>query len=394
MPAVRRGIVLLAVLGAVLAGCGSSEPEPFRNPIWRQNFRDPFVLRVDDTYYAYGTKDAQSTRSGITRDIYPANIQVLSSDDLVHWTRERRDALPKVPPWAYPQLTWAPEVLDAGDGRFVLYYTALSKNEGKQCIGAAFGTSPTGPFTDRASKPFVCQTSEGGSIDPDPFRDEDGRTYLLWKNDGNCCGLDTWLNSQPLSADGRTLLGKPRRLVKQDAPWEGSVVEAPTLWRENGRLYLFFSANDFQSDLYSVGYATCRTPLGPCRDSARNPILEEPLRGIGAGPPVDRPGRRREDLAGLPRVLRTPEAASDRHHGRVARPARLGRRAAGRARPYVPAPAAARVVASTNGSRNASAVAASTPRKSLSTSVATSPGGSTSAGAGASARSAVSTSAP
>lgn len=277
-------LALLALLGMVVGcGGGGEESRAFRNPIWRQNFRDPFVLRVDDTYYAYGTKDAQSTRSGITRDVYPANIQVLTSEDLVRWKRSRNDALPKVPPWAYPQLTWAPEVLDAGDGRFVLYYTALAKNEGKQCIGAAYGDSPAGPFTDRADEPFVCQTKEGGSIDPDPFRDEDGKTYLLWKNDGNCCGLDTWLYAQRLSADGRRLVGRPARLVKQDAPWEASTVEAPTMWREHGRLYLFFSANDFQSDLYSVGYATCRTPLGPCTDSRRNPILKSRCNASGPG---------------------------------------------------------------------------------------------------------------
>jgi beta-xylosidase len=280
---VRRALLLLAVVGVAAACGGAAKPQLFRNPIWTHNFRDPFVVRLGGTYYAYGTKDAQSTRSGITRNVYPANIQVLSSQDLVHWTREKQDALPRVPSWAYPQLTWAPEVLDAGHGRYVLYYTALAKNEGKQCIGMATGSSPTGPFADTSAKPFVCQTKEGGSIDPDPFRAGDGRLYLVWKSDGNSVGLPTWLYAQRLSGDGRRLLGKPARLVRNDAPWEGSVVEAPSMWREHGRIYLFFSANDFQSDLYAVGYARCRTPLGPCRDAAANPILKSRCEASGTG---------------------------------------------------------------------------------------------------------------
>jgi beta-xylosidase len=262
---------VLAVAAAVAAlGCGGSdEAEPsFRNPVHRENFPDPFVLRAGDTYFAYGTNDDDG------------NVQTLRSRDLVRWTKGP-DALPEVGSWAFEGKTWAPEVLAIDDGTYVLYYTANAAELGAQCIGRAVA-SATGPFEDRWDEPLVCQKDEGGSIDPSPFRDEDGSVYLLWKNDGNCCGLDTYIYSQRLSPDGLRLVGRPARLVQQDAAWEGPLVEAPTLWAEDGRYYLFFSGNVFDSDAYAVGYATCDGPLGPCEDAPENPILKS---GCGASGP-------------------------------------------------------------------------------------------------------------
>jgi hypothetical protein len=107
--------------------------------------------------------------------------------------------------------------------------------------------------------------------------------YLLWKNDGNCCGKDTYLYSQRLADDGLSLTGRSARLVKQDAAWEGNLVEAPTLWREADALYLFFSANDYASEAYAIGYATCQTPLGPCADAPENPIVRTACEAAGPG---------------------------------------------------------------------------------------------------------------
>ena len=274
--------LFLAVIVAAAAACGGEEERTFRNPVFAQHFRDPFVLRVGDTYYAYGTKDAQGVRSGQTREVVPGNVQMLRSDDLVTWTREK-DAMPDVGKWAYAARTWAPEVLDLDDDTFVLYYTALSNTLGRQCVGRAVSSTPTGPFVDRWGEPLVCQEGEGGSIDPSAFRDDDGALYLLWKNDGNCCSMDTYIYAQRLSDDGLSLVGEPRRLVKQDRPWEGAVVEAPTLWKQDDRYYLFFSGNDFDSDLYAVGYATCDGPLGPCEDAPENPILKSRCAASGPG---------------------------------------------------------------------------------------------------------------
>ncbi|MDQ3778161.1 MAG: glycoside hydrolase family 43 protein [Actinomycetota bacterium] len=227
------------------------------------------MLRVGTTYYAYGTNgDA-------------GNVPTLRSRDLVTWTPVR-DALPELGKWAGTGMTWAPEVLRRRDGRFVLYYTAHAPDLDTQCIGRAVAASPTGPFHDRTDYPFICQKRQGGSIDASPFAD--GRAlYLLWKNDGNAIGKDTFIYVQRLSADGLRLVGRRKRLVKQDAHWEGKLVEAPTMWREGDRLYLFFSANKYYDETYAVGYAMCAAPLGPCRDAADNPILETACDAVGPG---------------------------------------------------------------------------------------------------------------
>jgi beta-xylosidase len=185
--------------------------------------------------------------------------------------------------WASPGRTWAPEVLALDNGGYVLYYTAAGNDEKTQCVGRAVSRAPGGPFVDKAAAPLVCQTAEGGSIDPSPFRDADGSLYLLWKNDGNCCGEDTYLYSQRLSENGLHLVGQRTRLVEQDAPWEGRLVEAPTLWRHDGRYYLFFSANAYYDGSYAVGYARCDGPAGPCSDAAENPILKTRCDAVGPG---------------------------------------------------------------------------------------------------------------
>jgi len=59
-----------------------------------------------------------------------------------------------------------------------------------------------------------------------PFVATDGTAYLYWKNDGNAVGKDTWISVQRLSADGLRLEGEPKRLLRQDLPWEGRLVEA------------------------------------------------------------------------------------------------------------------------------------------------------------------------
>jgi beta-xylosidase len=269
--------LVLALPGCVGNGVsgdrGSSKPAKpatFTNPVYDADFPDPFVLREGDTYHAYSTNDAE------------ANVPTLRSGDLVEW-KEAGDAMPDLAPWVTPGQTWAPEVLAREAGGYVLYYTAASATEGRQCLGRAVSDSPDGPFVDRDERPFVCQPDEGGSIDASPFVDGDGTPYLLWKNDGNAVGRDTYIYAQEMSADGLDLVGDPVRLLKQNAAWEGELVEAPVMWKREGEYYLFYSANAYYNRSYAVGYATCDGPAGPCEKASENPILKTGEGAVGPG---------------------------------------------------------------------------------------------------------------
>ena len=277
----RRGSSAAALLLAALcAGCGGSDPGPtpppwgsastYTNPVIRTDAPDPQAIRVGATWYLFHT----NSEGG--------NVPTLISDDLVEWT-PAGDALPELGGWADAGKTWAPEVVALAPNRYVLYYTAADRASLRQCIGRAVATIPQGPYRDDAARPLVCQPAEGGSIDASPFRDADGTLWLLWKNDGNALGTQTWLWSQRLSSDGQRLVGRPSKLLRQTEAWEGPLIEGPFLWRREGKLYLFFAGNAYDNASYAEGYATCATPAGPCTKAAENPILKSNAAASGPG---------------------------------------------------------------------------------------------------------------
>ncbi len=239
---------------------GAISGKTYTNPVLRYDFPDPFVLQDNGVYYAYATNGAGK------------NIQAARSSDLVNWTL-LTDAMPALPSWAKlgGSLVWAPEVMKIGS-KFVMYYVARDKASNKQCVGVATADKPDAKFKDTNSSAFVCQADQGGTIDPNVFRDGD-KLYLYFKNDGNCCGMPTRLWGQELGSDGLSLTGQPTQLIENNAPWEGRVVEAPTMWKQGNSYYLFFSANNYAGFEYAVGYATCQSPTGPCQQAPENPIL-------------------------------------------------------------------------------------------------------------------------
>ncbi|MBG0565462.1 family 43 glycosylhydrolase [Actinoplanes sp. NEAU-A11] len=242
----------------------------FTNPVFTDNFPDPGVISDGETWYAYGTNDAT------------ANVPLITSADLVKWS-PGGDVLPQLGRWAERGHTWAPEVIRTDAGRYVLYYTARKAGADRQCVGAAVADSPSGPFADTSGEALICQDDEGGAIDASPYRHSDGSLYLYWKNDGNHIGEPTHLYAQRLAADGLSLTGERVRLLTNDKPWQAHVIEAPQMVTHDGRLYLFYSANAFDSQAYAVGYATCDGPLGPCQDAAENPILSSSPAAAGPG---------------------------------------------------------------------------------------------------------------
>jgi arabinan endo-1,5-alpha-L-arabinosidase len=266
---------MFAALGLVLlAGCDAGQaPAPAKEradsrtepsapqPVIDQDFPDPDVLFVDGIYYAYATQRADGSR----------NVQLATSTDLSTWQVAEQDALPTLPSWATSGRTWAPDVTAVGAG-FVMYVTARNADTSLQCIGAATSSSPRGPFEPVEGGPLICPERRGGAIDPASFIDGRDTRYLLWKNDGNCCGKPTWLHLQRLSTDGLRTAGPPRRLIREDQPWEGDLVEAPTLVRRGDTYVLFYSANSYSGEQYATGYAVADRRQGPYR-KADEPLL-------------------------------------------------------------------------------------------------------------------------
>lgn len=238
-------------------------------PVYDGDFADPYVLRVGDRFYAYSTNTDDD------------HIPVLLVDGSVA-AQYLGDALPTLPAWSDPGYVWAPAVLAAED-EYVLYYVTRLADTETQCISRAVSSVPTGPFVDDSAGPMVCQRDLGGSIDPSIVTDRDGAHWLLFKNDGNCCGFLTSLWSQELSADGLSLLGDPARLLDARAGWEGELIEGPSMVVTPEAYLLFYSANAWDSEHYAIGWATCESVSGPCRRETDGPWMSSTNFARGPG---------------------------------------------------------------------------------------------------------------
>ncbi|MFI5041551.1 MAG: family 43 glycosylhydrolase, partial [Acidimicrobiales bacterium] len=252
---------------ATAAGVPAAPSGPANTAVYPFDFPDPFVLRVGTGYYGFATNSALG------------NIQMIRSGDLVTWTAVG-DALAGIPAWASPNATWAPSVLPVG-GHFVLYYTIRRRADGLQCVSRALADTPAGPYVDSSSAPLVCQSDQGGDIDPSPFLGPGGVPFLAFKSQGSAA-TPNLIWSERLSGDGLSTVGTPAILLGPDRPWEGGVVEAPSMTTIGRRLFLFYSGNQWSSGAYAIGAATCASPQGPCTKAGSAPLLAS--HGTLAGP--------------------------------------------------------------------------------------------------------------
>lgn len=244
--------------------------------VLEKNFADPAVISTPQGVYLYATR-------GNGKNIQIARVE---EGGAVRWLD--RDAMPQLAPWvkrATPK-TWAPYVLALG-GRYLMYYTARYAAGDRQCIGVAVSDTTVGPFIDANPLPLVCPLADGGAIDPAVFTHA-GERYLLWKNDGNCCGLPTRIYAQRLTADGLGLASMPVVLIENDRADEEGIVEAPEMIAIAGRLYLLYSSARFGQASYRTDHAVCDSPLGPCRKIG--PLLQSGERDgltlVGPGSPT------------------------------------------------------------------------------------------------------------
>jgi hypothetical protein len=284
---------LLLALVAEPAAAGPPDPDRFHSGrVYRGSFPDPDVFRLGRLWVATGTTVARRS------------LPMLTSADGRVWrarrahgsgARRTNDAMVGVPAWAARRragsrrfiATWAPAIGRAANGRWLAAYAApvrrVRRHPGKRCVGVASAQRALGPYRDRHRRPLVCPRHQG-AIDPDVFSTH-GRTFLLWKTEGIRGRVPTTLWVRPLRANGRGFRpgSHAHPLLRTARPWERPVIENPSMIRYRGRLYLFYSANRWYSRHYAVGYAVCRSVLGPCRRPQRRPLLASGHRVAGPG---------------------------------------------------------------------------------------------------------------
>jgi beta-xylosidase len=245
----------------LLPAVAPSQEVVYRNPVIAGDHPDPTVLRVGADFWAL-----------VTTGGWAPHFTIMRSRDLVAW-RTVGAVFPQKPAWAKGDF-WAPQLVE-DRGSFYLYYTARrddgAAKKGTLCVAVATAPQPSGPYTDHG--PLVCQ--EIGSIDAFSLRDEDGRRYLIWKEDGNDRNQPTPIWAQQLTEDGLRVVGKRKELIRNTERWEGRVVEGAYVLRRGGWYYMFYSGGACcgRACDYALGVARSRRLLGRWEKNPANPIL-------------------------------------------------------------------------------------------------------------------------
>ncbi|KAI4719829.1 glycoside hydrolase family 43 protein [Aureobasidium sp. EXF-10727] len=217
------------------------------------NFPDPSVIRIGNEWWAFSTNSRYNGKR--------VHVPMAQTYDYFTWTSfGEKDALPNLPDWVDPNnpAVWAPDVVQLGPGRFIMYYTAaLKSNPRIHCLGTASASTVTGPYTPIGSDPWACPAAQGGAIDPAGYYDsKDNTRWVVYKIDGNAIGHGGSCNNmvQPIVStpimlqqvstnNGFTKIGLPTPLIVND-PADGPYVEAPSLTKmPDGTYVLYYSSN-------------------------------------------------------------------------------------------------------------------------------------------------------
>jgi arabinan endo-1,5-alpha-L-arabinosidase len=238
--------------------------DTYRNPVRDQIFPDPDVLRVDGTYYAYGTYHPWTAGEGPDRELVP----ILRSPNLVDWEFVG-PAFAEQPSWSRYRGLWAPGVGRLED-RTLLYYSDAEFGADDPGIGVATGSDPGGHFEPRGG----LLRSEGigvpNSIDPALFVDE-GSPVLFWGSKRGIYGIR-------LGEDGLSTAANASETFRI----AGGGVEAPYVVERGDYFYFFGSRGTCcrgGDSTYHVVVGRAEEIRGPYRNRAEERLTAEGATG-------------------------------------------------------------------------------------------------------------------
>ena len=250
--------ILAASLVVLCFGAQAQAAGNYINPVYRGSMPDPSVIRYGDYYYAAGTTGAARTPDGRI-------FTLLRSRNLVDWER-LGGAL--IPPFTNAGLQyWAPE-LNRNGGKYYLYYAVGGIEPEKFALRVSVSDHAEGPYLDLGLQMVDCESNRF-TIDPFPFRDDDGQWYFFYARNftngtpgvhpGTAIVVDRLLDMTRLAGDCQvvvrakhdwTLYEAHRRMDVYDRTFDWHTMEGPCVLKHAGRYYCFYSGANWQTPRY------------------------------------------------------------------------------------------------------------------------------------------------
>ena len=231
-----------------------------QNPIIRDQFTaDPSARVFNGKVYLYPSHDIPAPKEFVRKDWFcMQDYHAFSSSNLTDWTDHgvilSQNRVNWVDSTSFSM--WAPDCI-ARNGKYYFYFPAIARgSDGRSFgIGVAVADNPTGPFMPQ---PEPIKNVRG--IDPCPFIDKDGQTYIYYSM-GNLFAAKLKDNMLELDADPQ---------VVGDLPKDG-LKEGPYLFERNGIYYMTYP--HVQNKIERLEYAMSNNPMGPFK--VTGVIMEE-----------------------------------------------------------------------------------------------------------------------
>jgi len=259
--------------------CGLAGPATYTNPVYDGNMPDPTVIEHHGIYYAFGTTGPDRVDGKI--------FTLLRSTNLVNWEKLGGAMVPPSADTNYEY--WAPEITFSG-GKFYLYYAMGIPKDEHFVNRVAVSSVPEGPYVDNGNILVDCKSNRF-TIDPYPFRDDDGQWYFFYAcnfptnepdaHAGTGIMVDRLIDMTRLAGDCHvvvrarydwTLYEAHRRMTVYNETFDWHTIEGPCLVKHAGHYYCIYSGSRWSSTNYGLDCVVADSPLGPYTgqgDSAR-----------------------------------------------------------------------------------------------------------------------------
>lgn len=238
-------------------------------PLLSVSVHDPSVIKVDDTYYVFGSHLA-AAKSQDLRNWQLIESRVHDGNRLIPNVYTE---LAETFAWAETKTLWAPHVAQLADGRFYMYYCACRGDSPRSALGIAVADHVEGPYKNLG---IILQSGglwthdntiydaniHPNVVDPHVFYDAEGRLWMVY---GSYSGGIFILELDPETGFPLPDQGYGKKL----AGGNHSRIEGPFILynQTTGYYYLFLSFGGLHSGGgYNIRVARAQKPDGPYYD--------------------------------------------------------------------------------------------------------------------------------